>query len=308
MSPNSVDIMKVSLFLWHLFKEKRLAVQTVKGYRSALASVFRHKNIDLSNDKDLQELIMSFEKEESLRQRTIPTPNWDLDIVLEALCQPPYEPLGEASFRAITKKCLFLLALATAKRVGEIHGVSRHVSFRDQDAILQYLPEFEPKTHSIALPIDRDFLVKSLKPLLGSNDIERLLCPVRCLKRYLKELRRFPLRLCNLWVGLQDHSRAMSKNGISFLLRETIRQTHASQPERDYPRGDIRVHSIRGVATSMNFMCNRSIESVMKAATWRGNSIFMAHYLKDVQRTYEHCSALGPIVAAGSIIEPRLRS
>ena len=75
-----------------------------------------------------------------------------------------------------------------------------------------------------------------------------------------------------------------------------------TQPDAAYPKGDIRAHNIRAVSTSINFMKNRSLKAVLEAATWRGNNVFTSHYLKDVQRIYEHCSALGPIVAAGDII------
>ncbi|KAK0135471.1 hypothetical protein N1851_028682 [Merluccius polli] len=38
-----------------------------------------------------------------------------MPLVLEALCQPPFEPLGNTAF---------LLAIASAKRVGELHSLS----------------------------------------------------------------------------------------------------------------------------------------------------------------------------------------
>ena len=44
---------------------------------------------------------------------------WGLDVVLKTLREPPYEPLASASFRDLTKKSLFLLSFATAKRVSE---------------------------------------------------------------------------------------------------------------------------------------------------------------------------------------------
>ena len=44
-----------------------------------------------------------------------------LGIVLEALSKPPYEPLQEASFKHLTLKTVFLLAMASAGRLGELH-------------------------------------------------------------------------------------------------------------------------------------------------------------------------------------------
>ena len=50
-------------------------------------------------------------------------------VVLQFLRGPPFEPLASASLRALTQKVLFLVSLATARRVGELQAVSREVSF-----------------------------------------------------------------------------------------------------------------------------------------------------------------------------------
>ena len=94
----------------------------------------------------------------------------------------------------------------------------------------------------------------------------------------------------------------MSKNALSFFLRETIKEAHVAFKPDDHWRLDIRAHSIRAIATSLNFMKNDSLNTVLEAATWRGNSIFASHYLKDVKRTHEKCSSLGPLIASGSVI------
>ena len=62
--------------------------------------------------------------------------SWDLDKILEYLSGPPFEPLADASFRNKTRKALFLLAMATAKRVGEIQALSFSVSHRGDDLVL----------------------------------------------------------------------------------------------------------------------------------------------------------------------------
>ena len=59
------------------------------------------------------------------RPRTTPVlPQWDLGVVLEALNKPPYEPLREASFKHLTLKTAFLLAMASAGRRSELHAQS----------------------------------------------------------------------------------------------------------------------------------------------------------------------------------------
>ena len=43
-------------------------------------------------------------------------PQWDLDIILEALSKPSYVPLGEASLKHLTFKTVFFLAMSSAGR------------------------------------------------------------------------------------------------------------------------------------------------------------------------------------------------
>ena len=59
---------------------------------------------------------------------------------------PPFEPLSSCSLWDLTQKVLFLVSLATARRVGELQAVSRDVSLSGSDLYLSYLHEFRAKT------------------------------------------------------------------------------------------------------------------------------------------------------------------
>ncbi len=58
-------------------------------------------------------------------------PPWDLAVVLEALCKPPFEPIEEASERLLTLKMVLLLAISSLKRVGDLQALSVAPSFLD---------------------------------------------------------------------------------------------------------------------------------------------------------------------------------
>ena len=73
--------------------------------------------------------------------------------MLRFLNTASFEPLRTASLRALSQKVLFLLALATAKRVGELQALSRVVSFVGSDACLSYVPEFVAKSESLTRSI-----------------------------------------------------------------------------------------------------------------------------------------------------------
>ena len=48
--------------------------------------------------------------------------DWNLALVLSALTKPPFELLDQASHQLLTWKTVFLVALASGKRQGEIHA------------------------------------------------------------------------------------------------------------------------------------------------------------------------------------------
>ena len=99
----------------------------------------------------------------------------------------------------------------------------------------------------------------------------------------------------------RNNSRAMSKNGLSFFLRQTISDAGAvGADEGQAPRA----HSIRGVSTSVAFLKNWSVQKVLQVASWKTNSVFASFYLRDVAYALDGHFSLGPFVAAGQIVGP----
>ena len=177
---------KVADFLYWLRYTRGLSVSSLCGYRSVLSAVFRFHLPSLSSDPVIWDLLRSFRL--SSPERVLRPPAWDLSKVLTYLVSPAFEPLSQASFRALTLKTLFLLALATAKRVGE-QALSSVVTFVAGDACLSYIPQFVAKSESLTRSIPRSFLVKSLADFAAGLDVDLLLCPVRALRLYLLRAR-----------------------------------------------------------------------------------------------------------------------
>ena len=95
--------------------------QTIKGYRSCIASVLSRIGMAAAvKAKTISDMIMSMELQ---RPSLTPVlPQWDLGIVLEALSKPPYETLTEASLKHLTLKTFFLLAIASAAGRSELQA------------------------------------------------------------------------------------------------------------------------------------------------------------------------------------------
>ena len=287
---------KVADFLCWLWSARSLSVSSIKGCRSMLSAVFRFHLPSLSSYPVLRDLLRSFRL--SSAERLLCPPAWDLSLVLRFLNSSAFKPLSQAPLRALSQKTLFLLALATAKRVGELQALSSVVTFVGHDACLSYIPQFVAKSESLTRSIPRS-LVKSLSDFAAGLDEDLLLCPVRALRIYLDRTRPLAPVRHRLWVSPRRPSHAMSKNAVSFFLREVIHAAGVSRPEV----GSVRAHEIRGVSTSVAFHRNWSVSAVLESANWSSSSVFSSFYLHDIQHEYDGIRSLGPFVAAGSRIE-----
>ena len=287
---------KVADFLYWLRFTRGLSVSSLRGYLSVLSAVFRFHLPSLSSDPVIRDLLRSFRL--SSAERVLCPPAWDLSKVLTYLVSPAFEPLSQASFRALTLKTLFLLALANAKRVGELQALSSIVTFVGEDACLSYIPQFVAKSESLTRSIPRSFLVKSLADFAAGLDTDLLLCPVRALRLYLLRARSLSPGRHRLFVSPRRPSRAMSKNAVSFFLREVISAAGAARPQV----GSLRAHEVHSVSTSVACHRNWLVTSVLESATWASSSVFSSFYLCDVQHEYDGLLSLGPFVAAGSRI------
>ena len=293
---SSPSISKIAEFLTYLFKRKGAALSTIKGYRAMLSAVFKFPLPDISTSPILKDLIRSFEI--SAPRSLFPPPPWDLDKVLEDLSGLPFEPLARASFLDKTK-ALFLLAMATAKRVSELQALSFSVSFQGEDLVLYYDLFFRAKTESAANALPRSVIVPSLSDFAGDLP-ERVQCPVRAIKFLRKAARSASYIPSRLFVSPRNPERAMSKNAISFYLRQLISDSGAVSSSRP-PRA----HDIRGIATSLNYYSNLSPSHLMQVATWKSNRVFASRYLKEVSATQDNIRRFGPLVIAGDRLHPR---
>ena len=176
-------------FLLHLFQEKKLQPSTIDGYRSAIADKLGNSTINVSKDENLSRLLDSFHRDRPKGRRGIPS--WNLSLVLHQLTKAPFDSLKEASLKHLTFRTVFLLALGSGKRRGEIHAWL-HKNIRHQSdwskVFLYPSPSFLSKNQlakegpdsvaPVVIPALAPYLDRSLKG-------DRSLCPVRALRYYL---------------------------------------------------------------------------------------------------------------------------
>ena len=230
VAPVNATIPVVVDFLIHLCYDKGLSVSTVKGYSSALNSVLALKGRDLVSSREIMMLLRSFSR--SVDPVELRPPAWDVALVLQSLTGAPYEPLRTCDERFLAQKTLFLLALASAKRIGELHTLSYHVSHSRGwgEVSFSFVPGFMTKTQdpSSLAPRFEGFTVLAL-PNARNNRNGRLLCPVRAVRCYLDRTAAHRPRCERLFVTAGRSKKEILKTTVSFWLWKSISCAYSSR-------------------------------------------------------------------------------
>ncbi|XP_057715912.1 uncharacterized protein LOC130931280 isoform X1 [Corythoichthys intestinalis] len=187
-------------------------------------------------------------------------PVWDLQLVLDSLCRPPFEPMDAAGPQWVARKAAFLLAVASAKRVGELHALSVLAGSR----------------------CNRPLRLARYRPPPGEGGgRQELLCPVRALRLYVDSTASFR-RSSQLFVcyGARGRGSALSKQRLSHWVVDTISYSY-QMACRPLPSG-VRCHSTRGVATSWAALKGVPLEDICAAASWSAPGTFFRFYCLDV--------------------------
>ena len=312
VAPVNATVPVVVDFLIHLRLDKGLSVSAVKGCSSALNSVLALKGRDLASSREIAMLLRNFSR--SVDPVELRPPAWDVSLA-------PYEPL----------RTLFLLALASAKRIGELHALSYRVPHTRNwgEVSFSYVTGFVAKAQDPsslaprfegfsvpALPNARNnrndtqdpsslaprfegFSVPAL-PNARNNRNGRLLCPVRAVRRYLDRTAADRPRCERLFVTA-GRSKEILKTTVSFWLRKTI--SHAYELSgAALPVPAPQARETRGIDPSLLFKKNFAVDQVLKAGTWLRHTTFTRHYLRDIAHRSLDTFHLGPVVAAQAVV------
>ena len=302
VAPVNATVPVVVDFLIHLRQDKGLSVSAVKGCCSALNSVLALKGRDLAASREITTLLRSFAR--SVNPVELHPPAWDVSLVLQSLTGAPYEPLRTCEERFLAQKTLFLLALASAKRIGELHALLYRVSHtRDWGEVsFAFVTGFVAKTQdpSSLAPRFEGFSVPAL-PNARKNRNGRLLCPVRAVKVYLDRTASHRPRCERLFVTAGRSKKEIAKTTVSFWLWKTISRAYELSGTA-LPVPAPRARETRGIAPSILFRKNFAVDQVLKAGTWRRHTTFTRHYLRDIAHKSLDTFHLGPVVAAQSVV------
>ncbi|XP_021322973.1 uncharacterized protein [Danio rerio] len=225
-------------------------------------------------------------------------PEWDLSMVLDALTHHPFETLEAISLKHLSFKTALLLALASAKRVSDLHALSVHpscikFSLSGEKVSLRPNPAFMPKCFP-NFSCEGVELSAFHPPPFSSTEDQRLnaLCPVRALRAYINRTSSFR-RSDQLFISWAPPNRGnpISKQRLSHWLVEAISLAYESKGVR--PPGGLRAHSTRGMAASWALFRGVSLQDICAAASWASPHTFVRYYRLDVTQTPVAHSVLG---------------
>ena len=254
-----------------------LQAGTIRNYKAAIQAVhvgFADGSSLASSDAIRQILRGMFNTRPP--QRKI-VPAWNLNTLLESLKGAPYEPLVAASLTSLTHKTLMLIALASGRRCSELHALStgEHLRLSRAGATLYFRPGFLAKNERISFSADPIFLPSIATE--SSVHEDRLWCPVRALRYYLKRTESIRGSVEQLFIITRVPYTAASKGSLARWICEAIENTGALNPG-----GAASAHSTRAMAASRAFHRGATIKEVMEAVAWKSPSTFTSTYLRDL--------------------------
>lgn len=278
VDPLEASVVQVANFLEYLFQVKRLQPSTIAGYRAAISAVHQGwEDESVSTSEALSKLIRSFFIERPPSKTLLPS--WSLPLVLCRLNQAPFEPLDKSSLKYLTMKTVFLLAIASGRRVGDLQALSidkGRIRWEPYGARLTPRLGYLAKNESLAHRAKPVFIPKFDSYATEGEDIKQ--CPVRALDIYVRTTKSLRGKEKQLFISYQNH-KPISKERLSNWITDTIKFAYENAKEADLR---LHAHSTRSLSSSWALFQGASIESIVQAAFWVRETTFTSFYLRDV--------------------------
>ena len=297
INPGSASLNNVAEFIIFLHEVKKCKASTLAGYRSAINEIHAGwKNSSVGTDKILSKLVKGIFNSNPITQQLLPS--WDLPLVLETLSKPPFEPLRSVELKFLTWKTVFLIALASASRISELHALSTNQAcLRQEPSGFRLLPKFNflAKKQRMRKAWSAWFIPDFRKCSRNAKDL--ILCPCRCLKNYLERTKSLRGDIEALFITYKKGQiKPASKDTIARWILCTIKRAYETK-DLPFPK-DSRAHDTRKLSVSWALFNGATLEEILKAAHWTSESTFTSFYLKDVssnEGNFARTSILGPI-------------
>ena len=281
---SEVSLSTLTAFLHHLAFVRKLQVSTIKSYVSAIKFPLQ---LVLKEDITDSPMYVKFMKGLVALcpvQRPLPV-SWNLEVVLMYL--RGFEHMSSLSAEDILNKCLFLVAVATGKRVSELAHLGwdePYLRLSKSSASLIYTPEFLAKNET-PVSLHSPICIQSVSST-APDDEERFVCPVRALYYWRccikKNPNRDPLQLFQLPSGAKASVREISRR-----LVQVIKKSHESLKDADARLLKVRAHDVRAVAASKVWNQRLAWSDLAGTFAWRNRNVFISVYSRGMSALRE---------------------
>ncbi|XP_072010847.1 uncharacterized protein [Engystomops pustulosus] len=238
-----------------------LSTSTLKVQISALSAFFDHP---LADHRWVKRFIAAANR---IRPQILKrVPSWDLSLVLDALSRPPFEPLKDASIKNLTLKTSLLIAVTSARRLGELQAISI------REPYMCILPD------RITLTLDPSFVPKVASGFHKNQEI--ILPSFYGNPSSSKEVAWHSLDFQGKNKGVKA-----SKTTIARWLKTAIASCYTEQGKEVPP--NLKAHSTRAISASWAEKRGASLEQICRVATWASSSTFAKHYRLDLPNSQD---------------------
>ena len=279
--PCKIDENLVLKFFLFQFKNFNLSSRTIACYRSALSEPMKVGfGIELQKAV-FSRLLRSFFLSRPPRQFSEPA--WNLDLVLDLLCTPPFKT--NISMVNLTLKTIFLVALALGCRASELHSLlrsPRYIVFSRNFKSVKIIPNPSFLCKNESLNFRRQPMI--LQAMMQRDGSHHTLCPVAALRKYLNVTKRFNGRgLFFNPVTRVPCNAARINYYVKFLVRKSQPNVYAS------------FHDLRHFAAWRAFWSGMSYSGMRARGFWKSNSSLQKSYLAGSTPSSTPCVALGVV-------------
>lgn len=247
-NPYEASIPTVLYFLAEMFN-RGSQYSTLNSYRSALTLILGPY---MANDDRMSRFFKGIYRLRPPQPKYNIT--WDTALVLDHLeQQTPNESL---SLEKLSKKCVTLLALATAHRVQTLSKIN-----------IKNIEIFDTKI-SIKIPdplkTSRPGFKQPILTLPFFNERPEI-CPSRTLISYLEKTKSLRRSIVTMFVSFRKPHNAVSAQSLSRWIKSVLKDSGI----------DVSIftaHSTRHAATSRARQCGVSVDLIRNTAGWSGSS------------------------------------
>ena len=288
-------------FLTFLFVERKIKPSTIKGYRAAIGHVLRLANgYDPGDDQIITLLMKSFDRQLPPSKNTVP--KWDIAVVLNQLAKTNNMSMPIA---LLMSKAIFLLALASGARRGEIWALTNNLKLvltNPKIILVEYDKQFVFKTQFTRQ--DKKQPKHMTIPMLPFEQAQ--ICPGSTLLTYLKRVKSSRgTQQKSLFIPIGEDKKDLSKQAISGNIVKTIRWAY-QQNNTPFPQ-QVTAHSVRGITTTLRLTVGNSVQDIMDAGNWTNASTFFKFYNQVIDpKTIADLKSLPNVACASKILNTDL--